>query len=194
MSSQTEANVLIALIGGFLLLVIAHLYLRDRPPAEPREPPRNSQMLTRPATRPQYEQYVPPPLMPEQVPPPVQANPAGPPQYLVPVPPPSAPLGVGPLGQQQSSAKLYEVIFQRLNPITTQWEDEVPSLPLHLLYQNPFTVYHRRQQIAFQPTLTYIKVQCNGLKTVLRKCIRYEESIFDSVPFVISFQTSLIIG
>ena len=238
MAALMETNIVLAFIGGFLLLVIVHLFFRDSRPTEPANL-KTTQTENRPPPLPQYPNYVPPPASyappfpmagpPGAPPPPV--NPWIPPPPGAPLPPsvnpwiapppvppafnpswipppPAGPIplpanppgvllppgpGVGPVPPQPTE-KIYEVVLQRLNPHTQQWEDEFPSPPPDRLKSKAFVIYHRRQQDPFQPKLAYIRVQSEGLKKMLSTCIKYDESIFDSVPLVLPFKLSLIVA
>ena len=185
-----EATLLLAFIVGFMLLVIGHLYLRDHlhSPKRPSEnvPPA---VPLYPQLPPLHSSY-PPPFPPPMGGPPIQSNPLHPPPVPVGMPPmqPMPPPVGNPPQPSGGMTAVYTVISQRLNPNTQQWEDASPPLPFSVFDKLAFLVIHRRTQLPSHPVLTYISVRCEGLKTILRKCLKYDESVFDPNPFVSSCQ------
>jgi len=185
-----EATLLLAFIIGFMLLVVGHLYLRDHLHS-PEHP--SPHVLPAPAAYPPlaplHPSY-PPPFPPPNGPPPILGNPLHPPPVPVGMPPMQPmppPVGNAPQ-PSDGMAMVYMVISQRLNPNTQQWEDEGPPLPFSVVHKLAFVAVHRRRQLPSHPVLTFVSVRCEGLKAILRNCLKYDESVFDAAPFVSSCQ------
>ena len=87
--------------------------------------------------------------------------------------------------KKEVSIKRYKRIHQRLNKLR-EWEAYELSGPVSD-EELPFNVYIRQNYIADTagtPTDILVEIQCDELKKVLKSCLQYIDSVFDTRPMV----------
>jgi hypothetical protein len=88
--------------------------------------------------------------------------------------------------QKNGPANFYTLRHQRLNK-TNEWVTDKSNQQEGHDEEFEFTVYYRHERHEVVPRIqTFVEIHDVNLKSVLARCVRYVESVFDEKPLVCS--------